>query len=441
MSYPTWQSSRQHTSSYIARRPWDSPLYRLIYHYRDELEYRWSETFEEKYGLLRREVLDAFDRYLNCGILRHGAARARCEKCNHSMLIAFSCKRRGVCPSCQAKRGVLFAEHLNEEVLLQQPHRHLVFSIPKRLRVYFRYDRSLFRLLYRAAWETWSEHVSETQLNGNSGAVMALHTAGDLLHWHPHIHCIALNGTVLDDGHFLELQDVDSAKLEQRFSEKVFGALLGEELLSEDAVQSMKSWSHSGFNVHVGEPIQSDDENARLFLARYLRKAPLAESRLSIDESGLDPTVVYQSPGENDFKVVTFSALQFLAELSLHIPDTFEQTTRYYGIYSSSHRGKVAREQKYRLMVENNFKSLEQEEEKKLASASFARCMKKVFDIDPLECPKCGEQMKIVAFLHNRRAIEKIATNLGYATWRAPPDFALRRMHIDSSSEYSQITE
>lgn len=441
MSYPTWQSSRQHTYTYIARRPWDSPLYRLIYHYRDELEYRWSELFEEQYGFLRRVVLDAFDRYLNCGILRHGAARARCEKCNHSVLIAFSCKRRGVCPSCQAKRGVLFAEHLNEEVLLQQPHRHLVFSIPKRLRIYFRYDRSLFRLLYLAAWETWSEHVRETHPNGNSGAVMALHTAGDLLNWHPHIHSIVLNGAVLDDGHFLEIQNVDSAKLEQRFSEKVFGALLGEELLSEDSVQSMKSWNHSGFGVHVGDPVQPNDENTRLFLARYLRKAPVAESRLSIDESGLDPTLVYHAPGEDDDKVVTFSPLQFLAELSLHIPDTFEQTTRYYGAYSSSHRGKLAREQKYRSMVKNNFKPLEQEEQKKPASQSFARCMKRVFEIDPLKCPKCHEQMKIVAFLCEPREIEKIATILGYPTWRAPPDFALRRIHLDSSSEFSQIAE
>ena len=441
MSYPTWQSSRQHTSTYIARRPWDSPLYRLIYHYRDELEYRWSELFEEKYGFLRREVLDAFDRYLNCGILRHGAARARCERCNHSTLIAFSCKRRGVCPSCQAKRGVLFAEHLNEEVLLQQPHRHLVFSIPKRLRIYFRYNRSLFRFLYRAAWEAWSEHVRETHPNGNSAAVMALHTAGDLLNWHPHIHSIVLNGAILDDGHFLELEQVDSTKLEELFSDKVFTALLAEELLDEETIQSMKSWNHSGFNVHVGEPIQPDDENARLFLARYLRKAPLAESRLSIDESGLDPTVVYRAPGENDGKIVTFSQLQFLAELSLHIPDTFEQTTRYYGTYSSSHRGKVARGKKYRSMVENNFTPLDQEEEQKPASQSFARCMKRVFEIDPMECPKCHEQMKIVAFIHEPREIEKIAANLGYPTWRAPPSFAPNSIHFDSSSEFSQLTE
>ena len=56
----------------------------------------------------------------------------------------------------------------------------------------------------------------------------------------------------------------------------------------------MKSWSHSGFNVHVGEEISPDDSNARLFLARYLKKAPLSEARLFIEESQHDPSVVYR---------------------------------------------------------------------------------------------------------------------------------------------------
>jgi len=296
------------------------------------------------------------NRYLNCGILRHGAARAHCEKCNHSVLIAFSCKRRGVCSSCQAKRAVIFAEHLHEHVLLEQSHRHVIFSIPKRLRVYFRFDRSLFKLLYRTAWESWSEYVSEHISHGKTGTVMALHTAGDLLNWPPHIHAIALSGVVLDDGHFLELADIDAAELEVRFANKVFTALLATELITEETVDSMKSWSHSGFNVHIGEKIAPEDDNARLFLGRYLKKAPLAETRLSIDESALDPTVVYE---EHDDKHVTFSPLEFLAQLSLHIPDTFEQTTRYFGVYSSSTRGKAARVEKYRAMVENNFKPLE----------------------------------------------------------------------------------
>ena len=140
MGYPSWQSRAQNIKRYSARRPEESALYRLVYYYREQLEYSWEEQFSERYGVLRDEVLNSFDRYLNCGILRYGCALACCEneQCAHSMLIAFSCKRRGICPSCQAKRAVLFAENLHENVLFSHPHRHLVFSLPKRLRIYFK---------------------------------------------------------------------------------------------------------------------------------------------------------------------------------------------------------------------------------------------------------------------------------------------------------------
>jgi hypothetical protein len=122
-------------------------LYRVIYHHREELERLWEERFEDKYGKLRTVVLEAFDSYLNCGILIHGCARAYCENCKHSELIAFSCKRRGLCPSCDAKRGIIFAENLHENIIGPHPVRHLVFSIPKRLRLFFKYDRKLTKLL------------------------------------------------------------------------------------------------------------------------------------------------------------------------------------------------------------------------------------------------------------------------------------------------------
>ena len=95
MDYPSWRSAREQVVRYTARRPERTVLYRVIYHYRQALEYLWEEQFQPRYGALRREVLQAFDSYLNCGILVHGCARAYCSNCKHSELIAFSCKRRG----------------------------------------------------------------------------------------------------------------------------------------------------------------------------------------------------------------------------------------------------------------------------------------------------------------------------------------------------------
>lgn len=173
-------------------------------------------VISNSYQFATRQRLNAF---INCSILLHGCARAYCENCKHSELIAFSCKRRGLCPSCDAKRGLIFAENLHENVLGPHRVRHLVFSLPKRLRVYFKYDRELTKLLYRAAWEAWL--VVTGNLRGNTGMIAALHTAGDLLHFHPHIHAMALDGTVEENGTFHQLTDIDIKKLHDFFQKNV----------------------------------------------------------------------------------------------------------------------------------------------------------------------------------------------------------------------------
>ena len=69
-----------------------------------------------------------FRGYLRCGILAHGIARARCSGCGYDFLVAFSCKGRGVCPSCNARRMVGTAAHLVDHVLPPLPVRQWVLS-------------------------------------------------------------------------------------------------------------------------------------------------------------------------------------------------------------------------------------------------------------------------------------------------------------------------
>jgi hypothetical protein len=66
---------------------------------------------------LRRYVVEEFRAYLRCGVLAHGFARARCEGCGHERLVAFSCKLRGVCPSCGGRRMSATAADVIDRVL------------------------------------------------------------------------------------------------------------------------------------------------------------------------------------------------------------------------------------------------------------------------------------------------------------------------------------
>jgi len=72
-----------------------------------------------------------FRRYLECAILAHGFARARCAECSHDFLIAFSCKGRAVCPACNARRMVETAAHRVDQVFPPLPVRQWVLSVPE----------------------------------------------------------------------------------------------------------------------------------------------------------------------------------------------------------------------------------------------------------------------------------------------------------------------
>jgi hypothetical protein len=75
---------------------------------------------------VQREFYD----YLQCGILAHGFLRLRCDTCKQEVLLAFSCKRRGFCPSCAGRRMAQTAAHLVECVMSWVPTRQWVVSAP-----------------------------------------------------------------------------------------------------------------------------------------------------------------------------------------------------------------------------------------------------------------------------------------------------------------------
>ena len=130
---------------------------------------------------------------LKCGILDYGFARVRCPECKHEYLVAFSCKARGFCPSCQSKRQAEFAAFLTDEVLAPVPHRQVVLSVPRRLRPYFFHHRTLLSKLARCGYETVRDLIREAlgMPACAPGAVVSVQTFGSLLDFHPHLHMLA----------------------------------------------------------------------------------------------------------------------------------------------------------------------------------------------------------------------------------------------------------
>ncbi len=138
---------------YRPRHPEAQVFYQVFEQHFDSYVAAYEERFEPRSGPLRRVVRDRVEQFLACGRLQGGFARLRRPSCKSEHLVAFSCRTRNFCGSCQAKRAALFAEKLAAEILLPVACRHWTFSIPKAIRDLFERERRLLGLLSRTAYE------------------------------------------------------------------------------------------------------------------------------------------------------------------------------------------------------------------------------------------------------------------------------------------------
>ena len=135
-------------ASYCRRHPEQTVLYQVV---QQHLETYLALAGEDDWDGQRvpAYVEREFRHYLECGILAYGFARARCPDCGHDFLVAFSCKGRAVCPSCNARRMAETAAHLIDHVIPPLPVRQWVLSVPKRLRWYLeREPRAISAVLH-----------------------------------------------------------------------------------------------------------------------------------------------------------------------------------------------------------------------------------------------------------------------------------------------------
>ncbi len=423
---------------YRPRRPRESPLYQLLDRYYDQFERVYDERYQKRYGFWRPVISRTVEKFLACGDLKEGFARVRCPKCRYEFFVAFSCRRRCLCPSCHQKRSLIVSQHIARDVCEAVPHRQFVFTVPKRLRIFFRFDRRLLGELPRLAWQTVLE-VYRAVLDRDDvtpGMVAAIHSFGQLLHFHPHIHALVADGAFAPDGTFVALPQLDSQPFEKLWQKKVFDLLLKKNKITETVVAQMNQWHHCGFSTHHAVRVQAGDFKGLQRLAQYMLRCPFSLARMiRVTDQG---QVIYLAeknapqrfpkPASADLfgdvprNFQVFDPLDFIAGLTQHIPDTRKHLTRYFGFYSCKARGlraKANRQQPNAVQIDENHTP------RRLAHRRWAGLIKQVWRVDPLVCPRCGTGMKILSFISPRQrdVIEKILTHC--ALWdqssRAPP--------------------
>jgi len=142
-----------------------------------------------------------FDACLKCGRLEDGFLRVRCEHCRAEKLVAFSCKKRGFCPSCGAKRMAERAVLLADEVLPERPLRQWVLSLPHALRFLVATDPAALTLVLGEVYRAISHHLLSkaglTRASGATGAVTLVQRFGSALNLNAHFHMLFLDGVYL----------------------------------------------------------------------------------------------------------------------------------------------------------------------------------------------------------------------------------------------------
>ena len=362
---------------YQRHQPENTLLYRIVERYYPE----FRAYLAEQGAILPRYVQREFEAYLKCGRLEHGFLRVQCNDCHTEHLVAFSCKCRGFCPSCGARRMAESAALLVDEILPEQPMRQWVLSFPYPLRFLFASQpvimTGVLGIVYRAIATHLIHKAGYTRKTADTGTVTLIQRFGSALNLKIHFHMLFLDGVYVTGtqgararfhrvdeptsaeltplvhkiahrvGRYLERQgwlerDAENAYLALDTADDdplsvlqghsityriALGPQAGRKVLTLQTLPPVDiGETHSGsvgevagFNLHAGVAARGDQRRKLERLCRYIARPAVSEQRLSLTAQG---KVRYQlkTPYADGTTHVIFEPLDFISRLAALVP-------------------------------------------------------------------------------------------------------------------------
>lgn len=430
------------TQCYQRRRPERTLWYRIV---QTNLE-TWLELASGPSGESPPAYVErTFRRYLECGILAHGFARAYCDECQHDFLIAYSCKGRGVCPSCNTRRMVETAAHLADHVFPRLAVRQWVLSVPKRLRYFLQTDAALqgavLRIFLRVVERCLRGHSSGCSESARIGAVAFIHRFGSSLNEHVHFHCCVIDGVfepiadTEEEGRVVfnaacGLDAVAIADVQAVARQRILRAFVRRGLIDQSDGKEMGEWEHGGgFSVDASVCIEGTDRRGLERLLRYCARPPFALEHLQERDAG---HLVYRSPkprpdGPSE-RVLT--PLELIDKIAALVPPPRAHRHRYYGVLAPNAflRAAVTALAPVTTIAPPTASAAAATEEaphRAVARYLWAMLLARIYEALPLSCPICHSQMRIVVFINDAGTVNKILDHIGEST--RPPRIAPAR--------------
>lgn len=203
-------AAKEKSFTYQRRRPELTPCYRVL---AEELDKFLADRQTEGQPV-PDYVAEEFEAYLKCGILSHGFLRLQCESCQKEKIVAFSCKKRGFCPSCCAKRMVEASTHLVENVLPVVPYRQFVVSFPIPMRYWLQANRKLYAKIHKIMIaQVHKYYIDKAAANGikdsKPGSISFTQRWGAALNLNVHCHILCPDGVYTNIGDDPRFRNVD----------------------------------------------------------------------------------------------------------------------------------------------------------------------------------------------------------------------------------------
>ena len=347
----------------------------------------WWNKFLENYPNLniRDVVFNNVERMLKCQTWDLGYAIFKCPDCGNEKIVPHTCKSR-MCSSCGNKYNVQRATSIFSK-LFKYKHRHVVFTIPEDLRIYFRKDRKRLNYLFKAASITVNYWIKEKYKKKDiiPAYISILHTFGRSLIFNPHIHMILMDGGISNKcKEFVKIDFFSYPSFRKRFMKVLLDML--EEDIGKSEFRKVKNDLYfrykEGFYVYAPPSKFKSYVDLIKYVCRYVARPVMAESRI-IDYDGEYVTFWYQRHEDDLIIIEKIHAYEFISRIIVHIPDYNFKQIRFYGAYHNSTILKIdvvkllPKEKANYKRILNNWRSL----------------ILLSFKSDPLICPVCKNIM------------------------------------------------
>ena len=302
-------------------------------------------------GQQRRATSDL----IACRTAALGGHRRHCSACGHEEIAYNSCRNRH-CPKCQGKKQAMWLQARSAD-LLEVPYFHIVFTLPEALGpLALQNQRVLYSLLFRAAAETLSTIAGdEKHLGAKIGFTALLHTWGQTLRYHPHLHCVVPAGGLSPDkrqwvpareGFFLPVR-----VLSRLFRAKYLAYLChayhdGELVLAgrlQDLTNPRKWWAFlnpiakQDWIVYAKPPFGSPEQVLK-YLARYTHRVAISNRRLIALENGEVAFSYKDYKRGHRRRVMRLAAIEFIRRFLLHVLPNGFMRIRHYGLLANRMR-------------------------------------------------------------------------------------------------------